>query len=118
MRQDDSELVYSTDTHLNSKIQKKSNAKKASLPNHVDQKDFTAVLRIEKSGRKGKVVSVIDGLPNLESYLKPLSQELKEKCGSGGTFILGEGKGSIEIQGDKREFLRILLEKKNIKVKG
>lgn len=118
MRQDDSELVYSTDARLNSKIQNQAGKKKASLSNHVDPDNFTAILRIEKSGRNGKIVSVIDGLPNVESYLKPLSQELKSKCGSGGTFILGEGKASIEIQGDKREILRGLLEKKNIRVKG
>lgn len=116
MRENDSELVYSTDAEVYSEIQKKS--KKPSLCNDIDQDDFTAILRVEKAGRKGKVVSVVDGLPNLETYLKPLAQELKAKCGSGGTYVLGKGCGSIEIQGDKREILRKLLQKKNIKVKG
>ncbi|MGE5429971.1 MAG: hypothetical protein ACM3QX_02800 [Syntrophomonadaceae bacterium] len=76
------------------------------------------VLRIEKSGRHGKTVTVIDKLPINESYLKELTSELKKKCGSGGTYKTDEGRGVIEIQGEKRDLIRLYFEKLGIKVKG
>lgn len=79
---------------------------------------FTAVLRIEKQGRGGKTVTVIDGLPKIEIFLKELTTSLKKKCGSGGTYILSGRDGVIEIQGDKRDMIRDLLAKDGIKTKG
>ncbi|MGE3972911.1 MAG: hypothetical protein AB7F59_00140 [Bdellovibrionales bacterium] len=79
---------------------------------------FVAILRMEKSGRGGKTVTVIDQLPKNEIFLKELTTELKKKCGSGGTYIMSGKEGVIEIQGDKREMIRSLLQKKNMKVKG
>ena len=84
----------------------------------LNSKNFTAVMRIEKQGRGGKTVTVIDGLPKLEIYLKELCTFLKTRCGSGGTYDLSGKEGLIEIQGDKRELIRSLLESKGIKVKG
>ncbi len=83
-----------------------------------DDKKITAVLRIEKSGRKGKIVTVIDRLPRSESFLKELLKILKTKCGTGGTFYISPDSGTIEIQGEHRDKLRSLLEKEGIKVKG
>lgn len=80
--------------------------------------NFVAVLRIEKSGRNGKTVTVIDNLPKIEIFLKDLTKELKSKCGSGGTYDTSGKEGLIEIQGDKREMIRGFLAKKNIKFKG
>jgi translation initiation factor 1 len=79
---------------------------------------FVAVLRIEKSGRKGKTVTVIDQLPKQEIFLRDLTTELKKKCGAGGTYLMDGKEGVIEIQGDKREMIRAALTKKGIKVKG
>jgi translation initiation factor 1 len=79
---------------------------------------IVAVLRIEKSGRGGKTVTVIDRLPKLEKFLKELCTELKKKCGSGGTYFLNGADGVIEIQGDKREAIRSALTKKKMTVKG
>lgn len=42
-----------------------------------------------------------------------LAAELKKKCGSGGAIK----QGNIEIQGDKRELIKQLLEAKGMKVK-
>ncbi len=53
-------------------------------------------VRLETKGRRGKVVTLIEGLPLAPSDLKDLSKKLKSKCGTGGT-IRG---GVIEIQGD------------------
>jgi translation initiation factor 1 len=40
---------------------------------------------MEKKGRAGKSVTVVDGLPPNEAFLKELCQELKRACGVGGT---------------------------------
>ena len=75
---------------------------------------ITAKLRIEKTGRAGKTVTVIDGLPNDPAFLRALAQELKRACGTGGT----PGEGRVELQGDRRERLRSLLSAKGFVVKG
>ncbi len=63
-------------------------------------------------------MTVIDQLPKQEIFLRDLTKELKQKCGSGGTYSTAGKEGVIEIQGDKREMIRAFLEKKNIKTKG
>ena len=75
---------------------------------------ITAKLRMEKKGRGGKIVTVVDGLPNNTAFLKELSQELKRACGTGGAA----GEGLIELQGDLRDRVRELLLKKGFVVKG
>lgn len=80
--------------------------------------NFTAILRIEKAGRSGKTVTVIDGLPKINVFIKDLTKELKNRCGSGGTYSLDGKEGKIEIQGDKRELIRTLLTQSGIKTKG
>lgn len=84
----------------------------------VNTKAITAILRIEKSGRAGKTVSVVAKLPANESFLKELCTELKTRCGAGGTFGVKEREGFIEIQGDKREQIRQVLIKRGYQVKG
>lgn len=79
---------------------------------------FVAVFRLEKSGRGGKIVTVIDQLPKNEIFLKDLTKELKSKCGTGGTYLRDGKDGIIEIQGDKRIQIKALFEKKGFKFKG
>ncbi|CAA2930752.1 hypothetical protein ARSQ2_01889 [Arsenophonus endosymbiont of Bemisia tabaci Q2] len=69
-------------------------------------------IRRQSSGRKGKGVSVITGLDLNKDQLMMLAAELK-KCGSGGAIK----QGNIEIQGDKCELIKQLLEAKGMKVK-
>lgn len=73
-----------------------------------------ARLRIEKSGRSGKTVTVVDGLPRNAAYLKQLGQDLKKACGTGGTVL----EASIELQGDLRDRVREFLTRKGYTVKG
>ena len=75
---------------------------------------LTARLRIEKAGRRGKTVTVVESLPRNREFLKELTGELKRACGSGGKA----GDSHIEIQGDHRERLRTLLRDKGWIVKG
>ena len=114
-------LVYSTDPKDNQQCPKCKELKaECKCAPEVDLKNykFVAVLRIEKAGRGGKTVTVIDQLPKQEIFLRDLTKELKQKCGSGGTYSTAGKEGLIEIQGDKREIIRVFLEKKNIKTKG
>jgi len=76
------------------------------------------MLRIEKQGRGGKSVTVIDRLPKNEVFLKELTQKLKKKCGSGGTYLMDGKDGVIEIQGEKKELVKELLAKEGISSKG
>ena len=120
-KQSDSRLVYSTDPKLNQKCERcKQLRSECTCEAPVDPKGyrFVAVLRIEKSGRAGKTVTVIDRLPKNELFLKDLTTTLKKKCGSGGSYDLSGQDGVIEIQGDKREMIRAVLLKAGITSKG
>ena len=117
----DGKLVYSTDPLLNKKcprckevVSECTCEKEPQLKSHK----FVAILRIEKQGRGGKTVTVIDGLPKVNVFLKELTKKLKNRCGSGGTYLMDGKEGRIEIQGDKRELIRTLLTQDGIKNKG
>jgi translation initiation factor 1 len=73
-----------------------------------------ARLRIEKAGRRGKTVTVVEGLPRNEPFLKDLARELKRVCGTGGSVA----EGRVELQGDQRARLRDHLDNKGWVVKG
>lgn len=117
----DGRLVYSSDPELNRKCPKcKEVVSECTCVPDVDPKSykFIAVLRIEKQGRGGKTVTVIDKLPKNEIFLKDLTTKLKKKCGSGGTYLTSGKDGVIEIQGDKKDLVRAVLESEGIKHKG
>lgn len=97
-------LVYSTET---GRIEPEKET--------VQRSKGDGIVRIQKqtSGRKGKGVSIITGLDLDNTALAKLAAELKKKCGCGGSVK----DGVIEIQGDKRELLKQLLESKQYKVK-
>lgn len=119
--QNNTRLVYSTDPALNKQCPKCKEliSECICVPDEkVISGNIVAKLRIEKAGRGGKTVTVIDELPRAEGFLKELCTELKKKCGSGGTHLIGEKGGMIEIQGDKREMIRPFLLNKGMKVKG
>jgi translation initiation factor 1 len=101
----DSTLVYSTDTgRIKHQSVNNTNAPKG---------DGIVRIRKETKGRKGKGMSIIDGLEMNEVELKALCKELKKQCGCGGAV-----KGfSIEIQGDIRDKLKQILETQGRRVK-
>jgi translation initiation factor 1 len=121
----DTRLVYSSDPKLNEKCPRCKEVKSectcvgdVAVEKGSKGYKFVAVLRIEKQGRGGKTVTVIDRLPKSELFLKDLTRKLKNKCGSGGTYLMDGQDGVIEIQGDKRDVIRALLLKEGIQSKG
>jgi len=83
-------------------------------PAEAVPKRVVAKLRMEKKGRAGKTVTVVDGLPSNAAFLKNLCSELKRACGTGGAVA----DAAIELQGDLRDRVRDVLEKKGYLVKG
>jgi len=70
-------------------------------------------LTLETKGRKGKGVTVVEGLVMNEPDLKALVKELKNACGAGGTLK----DGVLEIQGDHRAVVQARLEQRGLTVK-
>ena len=100
----DSSLVYSTQT---GRIKQDGGAK------DITPSDGFARVRRETKGRKGKGVITISGLGIDAKALKELAKKLKKTCGTGGS-VVGE---VIEVQGDKREQIKQVLENNGFKVK-
>lgn len=72
------------------------------------------IVRIQRqtSGRKGKGVCLITGIEMNDAELTKLAAELKKNAA-----VAGSKEGIIEIQGDKRDLIKSLLEAKGMKVK-
>jgi len=104
MNDDNSRLVYSTETGRIDEPKEQHTRPKGD-----------GVVRIQRqtSGRKGKGVCLITGIDEDDEALTKLAAELKKKCGCGGSVK----DGVIEIQGDKRDLMKSLLEAKGMKVK-
>jgi translation initiation factor 1 len=69
---------------------------------------------MEKKGRGGKIVTVVYDLPQNAAFLKELCRELKRACGSGGAVV----DDTIEVQGDLRDRVREILQRRGMVVKG
>ena len=113
-------LVYSTDPKDQALISGEADKQKslAAQKSLVDTKKFVVIFRIETNSRGGKTVTVMDKFPAHETFLKELTKELKTKCGVGGSYRIENQVGLIEIQGDKRDAIKKILDAKQIKYKG
>lgn len=89
MNDDNSRLVYSTDT---------GRIKQEDVKPQRAKGDGIVRIQRQTSGRKGKGVCLITGVDLDDAALDKLAAELKKKCGCGGSVK----DGIIEIQGDKR----------------
>jgi translation initiation factor 1 len=100
-------LVYSTDVgRIKPQVQTKPSAKL----------DGIVRIRRETKGRNGKGVTTISGLNMTDAEFKTLCTSLKKLCGTGGSIK----DGIIEIQGDNRDKIKLVLEKlgHNVKLAG
>lgn len=75
--------------------------------------DGNVKVRRETKGRKGKGVSLIEGLAMNGAELEALAKQLKTRCGSGGAVK----NGNIEIQGDHRPVIIEFLKTRGIAAK-
>jgi translation initiation factor 1 len=63
-------------------------------------------VRRETSGRRGKAVTTVAGVPLDDDALRDLAGRLKKRCGVGGSVK----DGVIELQGDHRDAVLEVLE--------
>ncbi len=112
-------LVWSDDPKDKLNIDQEAKGKTLEVSSdEIQALKWTAVFRIEKGGRGGKTVTVIDQLPRQKEFVRDLCKELKARCGSGGTYALLSDRGVIEIQGDMRDAIKALFDKKGFRHKG
>ena len=97
-------LVYSTGI-----------GKIVSKPSASPKKPGDGIIRIrrETKGRKGKGVTTLSGMAMNTEEIKNLCSDLKKTCDTGGAVK----DDIIEIQGDKRDKIKELLEKRGFTVK-
>jgi translation initiation factor 1 len=119
MPEEKSKLVFSTDKAI---PRKKSQEKALQAIARPDQRTVTvrsgqllAEIRIglERKGRGGKAVPIIDGLRIPRHEQGMLLKELKTILGTGGTLK----DASLEIQGDHRDAIIGIMQKKGYKPK-
>jgi translation initiation factor 1 len=77
------------------------------------RKDGIVRVRLERKGRGGKSVTLIEGITGTEKFLKEIAKELKQICGAGGTVK----SGVIELQGDVRDLVLDKLVEKGFSAK-
>lgn len=99
-------LVYSTE---------QGRINQQEVPEAQQSINADGIVKIQRQvqGRKGKPVTVITGLALTDSELLPLLSKLKKRCAAGGA----SKHGVVEIQGDKRELIKALLEADGWQVK-
>jgi translation initiation factor 1 len=100
-------VVYSTDNDFNYQYQPGN--EQDTLPPQQQQ------LRVEldKSGRAGKIVTLITGFTGTTAALEILAKLLKTRCGTGGSAKDGQ----IIIQGDVRKKVAEILQKEGYKAR-
>ncbi len=92
MTEDNSKLVYSTDKA----VPRKESATDRNLSATRETAKSRTIVRLDRKGRGGKSVTVIEGLQLSVKDSEKLLKQLKAKLGTGGTVK----DGSLEIQGD------------------
>ena len=109
MTEEKSRLVYSTDNV----IPRKERALKDSVKPAAAPSQQKVIVRLDRKGRGGKSVTVIDGLSMPKKDMESLLKRLKAGLGTGGTV-----KGSsLEIQGDHCSAVMTALAKMGYKPK-
>ena len=92
MKEPDSRLVYSTE-HAVPRKEKRVDRKPTTLAASANNR---MVVRLDRKGRGGKTVTVIEGLQLSAEDSEKLLKQIKAKLGTGGTVK----NGALEFQGD------------------
>lgn len=100
-------VVYSTNPEFNYFEHLPGLSK--TLPNE----EQNLLVRIERKGRGGKVVTIVEGFSGTAEDLKELGKLLKNLCGVGGS----EKDGEIIIQGDVKDQVFQILNEHHYRVK-
>ena len=79
----------------------------------LDPEQQQLYVSLDKKNRKGKKVTLVEGIKGTTDDLKSLAKDLKSSCGVGGSV----GDHNILIQGDFRDRVSTLLQEKGFKVK-
>jgi translation initiation factor 1 len=101
----DGRLVYSTDPE-----RRRRPAPEPAAP--ADPGDGIVRVFRERSGRRGKTVTVVRGLPPAD--VRAVAGALKRRCGAGGAVK----DGAVEIQGDHRDTVVAALRDDGYRVKA
>jgi translation initiation factor 1 len=102
MPDDKSKLVYSTGQVI---PRKEKQAERAAITG-ISPSRQRVIVRLDRKGRGGKAVTVIEGLLLVQREKESLLKQLKSRLGAGGA-VKDE---FLEIQGDHRENLMTILE--------
>jgi translation initiation factor 1 len=105
-----SRLVYSTDASRSQKPQAAAAPAGPAPPPGAQR----VLVKIERKGRGGKSVTVVEGVMADRAKLDDLARQLKTACGSGGTLK----EGRIEIQGEHRDRVMALLSQQGYRPKA
>ena len=100
-------MVYSTNPEF--QFNEETGEEKILLPWHSQKLKVS----LDKSGRAGKTVTLVEGFSGPDNDLEKLAKELKNHCGTGGSAK----EGLILIQGDVRQKAAGFLEKKGCRVR-
>lgn len=109
MKERDSRLVYSTEFAV---PRKEKRIDRTPPPAAAPGKQKT-IVRLDRKGRGGKAVTVIEGLGLSVQDSEKLLKQLKAKLGTGGTVK----DGALEIQGDHCDAVMAELTDKGYKPK-
>lgn len=92
-------MVYSTNPDFKFETQEEEEVQT------LDPKDQKLIVALDKKGRAGKQVTVVNGFVGSADDLEYLGKTLKTKCGVGGSVK----DGSVLIQGDQRDKIVTIL---------
>ncbi len=84
-------------------------------PGSLTNAQGDGVVRVSRShrGRRGKTVTLAEGIQLPPAELRDLARDLKRQCGTGGALK----DDTVEIQGDQRDAVREALEARGFRVK-
>ena len=109
MQNNNSKLVYSTDSPLPRKGKKPKKNTGPALP-FAEQK---VIIKHDRKARRGESVTVIEGIQMQQKEMKSLLKQLKAMLGTGGAIK----DDSIEIQGEHCDKIKTELEKMGFRPK-